>query len=242
MSLTYLSDSDIVVPYGKFYPFKKIKKPNLVNWAHNKTRKVLWVASNCLVASWGRAKFVKHLASYTKVDLYGRCGTLSCPKEDKEMCEKIFSQYKFYLALENSNCREYITEKVWHNSFERNVVPVVFGANREDYESILPPNSFIFAEDFNSTRNLANFLDKLDHNDTLYNEYFQWRRKGYVKRWTRTMAFTSKIFCEIVDRLVGIQSEVTETGSTRRHGSMTSVEEWWRSSCFENTHLKFADQ
>ena len=34
-------------------------------------------------------------------------------------------QYKFYFAMENNDCSDYITEKVWHHCFEHNMVPLV---------------------------------------------------------------------------------------------------------------------
>ena len=52
------------------------------------------------------------------------------------MCEFIsgeFSKkYKFYLAFENSNCNEYITEKFWRY-LSYGLVPVAFGAPFHDY-------------------------------------------------------------------------------------------------------------
>ena len=53
------------------------------------------------------------------------------------------------------------------------------GARREDYEAVAPPNSFIHVDDFKSPQSLAEYLRRLDANDTLYNEYFRW--KGTVE-------------------------------------------------------------
>jgi hypothetical protein len=45
---------------------------------------------------------------------------------DNEACFKLLgTQYKFYLALENSDCEDYNTEKVFRNSFSSGMVPVV---------------------------------------------------------------------------------------------------------------------
>ncbi|PIK48646.1 putative fucosyltransferase-like protein, partial [Apostichopus japonicus] len=170
ITLTYLSDSDIVVPYGVFTPFKSTTKkkkkkqlkdsPSLINWAAKQNQECLMGCVELYHVFVDRLGFVKHLSTYLPVDMFGKCGNLSCRKEKKDHCEKVFSQYKFYLALENTPCREYITEKVWHNSFERGLIPVVFGADKSDYVKILPENSFIFAEDFNSTQQLARFFGK----------------------------------------------------------------------------------
>jgi len=54
-------------------------------------------------------------------------------------------------------------------------VPVVFGPEKEDVEKIAPKNSFIFAEDFETPKDLVDFLDYLDGNDTAYLQFHQWR-------------------------------------------------------------------
>lgn len=38
--------------------------------------------------------------------------------------------YKFYLAFENSNCRDYITEKAYSNALMRNILPIVVSVSR----------------------------------------------------------------------------------------------------------------
>ena len=52
------------------------------------------------------------------------------------------------------------------------------GAPKEDYARAAPHHSFIHVDDFASPRDLAVYLHKLDLNDHLYNEYFQWKGTG----------------------------------------------------------------
>ena len=47
------------------------------------------------------------------------------------------------------------------------------GAAPEDYARAAPPHSFIHVDDFESAKDLAEYLHVLDKNDALYNEYFQ---------------------------------------------------------------------
>lgn len=65
------------------------------------------------------------------------------------------------------------------------------GAHPDDYRKVAPPNSYIHIEDFKSPKELAEYLHKLDKNDTLYNEYFKWKGTGSfinTKFWCRLCA------------------------------------------------------
>lgn len=62
--------------------------------------------------------------------------------------------------------------------YRNNVVPVVMGAIRSDYEAVAPPHSFIHVEDFRSARDLAGYLLRLNASDNQYNEYMAWRHSA----------------------------------------------------------------
>ena len=49
------------------------------------------------------------------------------------------------------------------------------GARPEDYARASPERSYIHVDDFAGPKELADFLHKLDQDDDLYNEYFQWK-------------------------------------------------------------------
>ena len=53
-------------------------------------------------------------------------------------------------------------------------MPVVFGPLKQDVLDVAPIGSFIHSEDFDSARDLVEYLDYLDKNDTAYLEYHQW--------------------------------------------------------------------
>lgn len=113
------------------------------------------------------------------MDIYGFCGTFKCPRKSAKKCFEILDRdYKFYLAFENSNCKDYITEKFYVNALSRNVLPIVMGARPEDYESGAPLKSYIHVDEFSSPKELAEYLHILDKDDELYNSYFKWKGTG----------------------------------------------------------------
>ena len=64
----------------------------------------------------GRLLYATELGKSIRVDIYGACGKKRCSKSDQNNCfEMVNRDYKFYLAFENSNCRDYITEKFFVN-------------------------------------------------------------------------------------------------------------------------------
>ena len=107
------------------------------------------------------------------MDIYGKCGTLSCPRRGGNCYEMLERDYKFYLSFENSLCEDYITEKLW-NILQFDVVPIVMGG--ADYKTLLPPHSYIDVRDFNSSEHLAEYLLMLDQNDDLYRQFFAWKQ------------------------------------------------------------------
>ena len=60
------------------------------------------------------------------------------------------------MAFENSLCNGYISEKPWIG-LGMNLVPLVAGGGSEAYKSVLPPNSYIDMERFNSPKQLAKY-------------------------------------------------------------------------------------
>ena len=49
------------------------------------------------------------------------------------------------------------------------------GARPEDYEKATPFHSYIHVDDYDSPKDLAEYLHRLDQNDDEYNEYFKWK-------------------------------------------------------------------
>ena len=148
----------------------------------NKTKLIAWFSSHCGTQSQ-REHYVKEMKKHAPVDVYGLCGNLKCDWDEKNggvstsaCLEMVERDYKFYLSFENSFCNDYVTEKFF-SILQYNVVPIVRGL--ANYSEIAPPHSFINAMDYSSPKELVDYLLVLDANDTLYNEYFNWK-KDYV--------------------------------------------------------------
>lgn len=135
----------------------------------NRTKKIAWFSSHCPTHS-RREDYVAELSKYIQVDIYGKCGPLKCLTRNDKRCEVLLDEYKFYLAMENSLCPDYVTEK-FYRALDRNVIPIVYGG--ADYTEYAPPNSYINVADFPSPKALAEYLLLLDSNDALYMNYFR---------------------------------------------------------------------
>uniref|UniRef100_A0A0X3PFC1 Fucosyltransferase n=3 Tax=Schistocephalus solidus TaxID=70667 RepID=A0A0X3PFC1_SCHSO len=77
-----------------------------------KNRLIAWVVSN-MNAENHRKLIVARLRRWVPIDIYGS-HRLPCP--DGDCHAKLGQMYKFYLAFENSNCRGYLTEKLFRDA------------------------------------------------------------------------------------------------------------------------------
>lgn len=215
---TYRRDSDLVAPYERWAYFDESVKRQppgspaaSINYAANKTRQVAWFVSNCGARN-GRLQYARELSKYISVDVFGACGTKLCPRTTASKCfEMLDREYKFYLAFENSNCRDYITEKFFVNGLGHNILPIVMGARPEDYAKSAPYKSYIHVDEFASPKELASYLHRLDVDDELYNEYFRWKGTGEF--------INTYFFCRVCAML-------HDPEAPRKN--YRDVNEWWR--------------
>ncbi|XP_053827979.1 alpha-(1,3)-fucosyltransferase 4 [Vidua macroura] len=185
-TMSYRRDSDVFVPYGYLY-VPPAPRPFVLP---RKTRLVAWVISN-----WNeehaRVRYYRQLKEHLPIDVYGARGLALA---EGGLVETV-SAYKFYLAFENSQHTDYITEKLWRNAFSASAVPVVLGPRRANYERFIPPDSFIHVDDFPSPRLLATYLKFLDKNKPNYRRYFAWRKKYEV----HVTSFWDEHFCKVCE-------------------------------------------
>ncbi|GBM14217.1 Alpha-(1,3)-fucosyltransferase C [Araneus ventricosus] len=184
-TMTYRTDSDIVSRYGavvKNQQPKQIDLQSLQRYFANKSKSVVWMTSHCPTYG-GRDEYVAELRKYIDVDVYGTCGTSVCPPGDTDKClQEYADKYKFFLAFENTICRDYITEKLFRN-LKYDIIPVMFGG--ADYDKFVPPGSYIDALSFQSPKHLALFMSGVGRDFKVYSSYFKWRENysmGIINR------------------------------------------------------------
>lgn len=234
-TVTYRSDSDECITWGFYYPgepsFAAAKR---MDYTKGKSKLMTWIASRCDPLGWERTKIVQEIQKYLPVDTYGKCGTLDCPKRDKEQCQSLFSSYKFYLSLENSECKEYFTEKFWSNAFVHRMIPIVYGAPKEDYERLAPPHSFIHLEDFDTMEEFVDYIMLLDSNSTLYNKYFHWQSEGGFRSGPGHRTTLSPAgLCTIVKKMK--RNSLNPELSWRYKNP--DFHKWWEQSCSSREKL-----
>ncbi|EFX76413.1 hypothetical protein DAPPUDRAFT_248921 [Daphnia pulex] len=199
-TMTYRTDSDIPLTYGRITKREKtLTNTEMASNSGNKTKLVAWMATQCLTDG-RRESYVKELKRHIDIDVYGLCGRLSCARHPVDIShprcyDKLESTYKFYLSLENSICRDYVTEKFF-KIIQRRIVPVVYGG--ADYERIAPAGSYIDARRYHPAQ-LADYLRRLDADDTLYQEFFRWKKDYAVEAGVASMA--RRGFCHLCSRL-----------------------------------------
>ncbi|KZS21878.1 Alpha--fucosyltransferase C [Daphnia magna] len=211
-TITYRTGSTFHLKYGEIAPLESAPSTveeamamrqqmmrSGINPAKGKTKLAIWLASNCNARS-NRQKYVKLLKKFTTIDIFsknGLCGGRDeCPRDKNgDVCYDLIEHtYKFFLAFENSICAEYVTEKFFE-MMSRNIVPVVLGG--VDYAAIAPPHSYINALDY-TPHQLAEYLNELDRNDTLYAEYFWWKPHYRVNNLYET---NRQVFCDLCEAL-----------------------------------------
>ncbi|XP_067944930.1 4-galactosyl-N-acetylglucosaminide 3-alpha-L-fucosyltransferase FUT6-like [Watersipora subatra] len=201
LSMTYQSDSDIVIPYGWYWkntPSEVAKmEREKVDHMKGKNKTVVWLVSNCITSS-RREEYVNELKRHIDVDIFGGCGNKSAADNTHaDKFRRVLSmQYKFYIAFENSDCDEYITEKLWRN-LRLGMIPIVRG-RRARYEKFAPPNSYIHADSFLNAKQLADYLKEVASNSTLFHKYHEWRIK-YNTNY-KTFTINRNWLCDICDK------------------------------------------
>lgn len=83
--------------------------------------------------------------------------------------------YKFYVSIENSNCKDYVTEKFWKALNDRMTVPIVLA--RKYYKDLgVPDDAYIAVDDFGTFGEFMAHVKKVNTDKDLYLKYHEWRK------------------------------------------------------------------
>lgn len=180
-TMLYRRESTIYNPFTQWRKMSpeelkhNTNKKDTTNYLAQKTKFASIMVSNCYDQA-KRYKIIRELQKYVEVDNFGACsGNIICPAgvPTTECGKKHLKDYKFYLALENSFCRDYVSEKFW-NALDRHQIPII-AAPKFNHEMI-PPNSYLNVFDFPSIKSLADRMMEISNNATLYNSFFSWKQ------------------------------------------------------------------
>ena len=121
------------------------------------------VISNCNDRYKFRLNFIYKLNEYKKVDMGGKCLN-NINRKVKNKIE-FLSDYKFSIAMENSDGDGYLSEKIV-DSFLAGTIPIYYG----DYilDEFINPKSCILIKGENDIEKKIEYIKKIDKDDNLY--------------------------------------------------------------------------
>jgi hypothetical protein len=169
-----------------FDPYFTLPETNL-----GRTEMISWFGSNCWDKSY-RFDFVEKLSKLVPLHSYGAClknmdegpnqqGLNQFQRDDNKVA--LLQKYVFNLALENSKCGDYVSEKIWQ-SLAAGAIPVYLGTASVD-KYIPHRDCIIRLSDFDSVSALAAYLLELWEKPFL-------REKHTMCRFDREASFTHK--------------------------------------------------
>ncbi len=102
---------------------------NLGQEYRSRKHQILWFVSNCRSRT-KRHQIAEEINKHFPIDQYGQCSYFNRTRKriPSKSFEPTLSQYKFYLAFENTNFQDYITEKAFYNALAHGRILVVLGA------------------------------------------------------------------------------------------------------------------
>ena len=170
---SYRLDSDLVMRYFPKCIMELMKTP-VVNETQRRGDAVMFLTSNC-ESDNGRERYIQQLMGHAEVHSYGRC-LHNRNFDTGEAEEQQIRRYRFYIAMENSNCHDYVSEKLsrgWMNG----VIPVVTSYHgNPDYRKFSPNNhSYLDIKDYESPEHLARELKAIAKDRQRFESFLTYR-------------------------------------------------------------------
>ena len=192
----------IVTPYLMMREVEHVFAPLRVPFVERRVRcthdqsvecSIAALVSNCRKMTFHRARVLQRLVADGRLDSFGNCHHNTGPSRitSIQQEDELLSRYKIMIALENSVCEDYITEKL-ARAYRLQLVPVVFdiherGVWMPGYARQFPLTSYINAAAFSSVDALIAHLHAVSTNETLWTSYMQHRTRNdtAVRAWSR---------------------------------------------------------
>ncbi|CAH2106209.1 unnamed protein product [Euphydryas editha] len=192
---------------------------DLKNKLRGKTKAAAWFVSNCYSRSEREAfawNLKIQLASYDlKVDVYGECGSMKCPRNKEDECNKMIEKdYYFYLSFENSFAEDYVTEKLLH-PLKNYAVPIVYGG--ANYTRFMPDGIYLNAREL-GPKKLSRKMYELIQEPEKYADFFRWRNHYSYHR--RDESIETDDYCRFCSMLN--EEDLVKTKSVYKN-----FKEWW---------------
>ncbi|OQV24946.1 putative Alpha-(1,3)-fucosyltransferase C [Hypsibius exemplaris] len=221
-TLTYTVESDDCVPYNRlqyYFPTALTSSRQFDEiWAKKSRNAAVTFVDDC---SSMRMRYVHELRKYYPVDVYGRCENLTwTPDIRNEVTAsyepgergRITSQYKFFLAFEESICQDSFSSDSLLG-YLSDTVPVFLGGAH--YSTIFPFQSFLNAMDFPSAKALAEVMHSVGDDKESYFRSFIYRLEK-----SRQHFRLSDILCTVC---MGLRQRSAMPIAHHNDG----VAEWW---------------
>jgi len=170
----------------------------------DKVPALVYINSNC-AAKNGRNDIVKGVMDIGDVDVhsYGICLRNKIGENGFHKVD-VMAKYKFCIAIENSNEIDYISEKLWQ-ALEAGCLPVYWGApNIAEHLPVALNKIIINYADFGSPKALSDEILRINNDDKLYEEFFEWKKLDPHKdkvlpgfKWVLEVAERGHAKCEL---------------------------------------------
>ena len=143
---------------------------------HNRSLVAAFI-HNCI--EW-RVDYIKELMNYVHVDQWGDClkntpgefyKTRHGPYSKTKIDFLRKNRYKFVLSFENTVDPDYVSEKVY-DAYLSHTIPIFYG-DRAVFDLVPGDSTLVYANDY-TPKELAELIKRVDSNDTLYHQYFNW--------------------------------------------------------------------
>jgi hypothetical protein len=145
---------------------------------------------------------------------------------------ELYSRYKFVIAIENSNCEDYVTEKLVHVVTSGSILIVAGLNNKPDYHKFLPSDFFINIYDYQNVDDLVQKLKFIANSKEEYEKYIKFKRHHYKRDELKDLSLQ-----QIIDRSKTIINS-TETFFTQLVAKETSENKLCKVDKFLNSHSK----